>query len=112
MVKVLVGKREEGKFVGHWAEFAGEKVGSYADVPDVVYTLYKYTDPNYTYDAYRVHFADERDPRNPIYRLLPYNEESRRYEQPYTNAIIAEEYPLFIKHLGGVVLDTLPIDSM
>ncbi len=31
MVKVLVGKREGGKFPGFWAEFDGEEASSYED---------------------------------------------------------------------------------
>ncbi len=72
MVKVLVGKRQGPRFPGFWAEFEGEKVSSYEDTrgeQSIVYTLYRC--PTENGEAYRVHVADESNPTNPVYDLLP-----------------------------------------
>ena len=108
MVKVLVGKSKAGGFEGYWAEFEGEKLGSYEDDKGCVYTLYKCTAYENSWGAYRVYISDETDPKAPTYRLLPYDEQSGHYKQPYTNQEVAAEYPLFIKRTDG--LSTYYID--
>jgi hypothetical protein len=98
MVRLIVGTMDADGFFGHLAEFAGEEISSYTDRRGVVYTLYKCS--AYTqWDAYRVHISDETYPEAPIYQLLPYDEQSRRYLRPYDNRQVAAEYPLFIKHI-------------
>lgn len=94
MVKVLVGKREGDRFPGFWAEFEGEKVGSYEDTrgeKSIVHTLYKCTDFNF--DAYRVHVADESNPANPVYSLFPGSLEA------WTKENVVAEHPMFVKDL-------------
>lgn len=106
MVKVLVGKKDGPRYYGIWAEFEGEAVSCYEDPrvdKKIVYTLYKCT--AYDYGAYRVHIADESNPANPVYELLPYDPESRSrgigwdYSEPWEKEDIAREYPVFLKDL-------------
>ncbi|MGH3146744.1 MAG: hypothetical protein ACRDTR_13195 [Rubrobacter sp.] len=106
MVRVLVGKKEGDRFPGFWAEFEGEKVGSYEDTRgerSIVYTLYRCT--AYDWEAYRVHIADESNPVNPVYELLPYTEGPNvpevgpDYAEPYAREQIAARYPLFLKDM-------------
>ncbi len=61
-VRVLVGKREGGKFAGYWARFEGRQVGRYED-KGVVFTLYRSTAVNY--EGYRVHISNETNPKAP-----------------------------------------------
>jgi hypothetical protein len=106
MVKVLVGQRDGDRFLGFWAEFMGEKVSSYEDPradKRIVYTLYRCT--AYNWEAYRVHIADESNPRAPVYELLPYEHDPNiagvgpDYSEPYVKEQIAAQYPLFLKDL-------------
>ena len=107
MVKVLVGKRMGNRrFSGYWAVFEGQRVSSYEDPrgdKNLVYTLYKCT--AYNFDAYRVHVADESSPVNPVYELHPHEEYSdiqgvgQNYSEAYTVDGLAENYPLFLKHM-------------
>ena len=106
MVKVLVGKKEGPKYLGFWAEFEGEKVSSYEDTRNeksIVYTLYRCT--AYDWECYRVHIADESNPANPVYELLPYTEDSQiqglgpDYTEPYVKEQVAGKYPLFLKDM-------------
>ena len=107
MVKVLVGKKQGDKFPGFWAEFEGNKVSSYKDTrtdKHIVYTLYKCT--AYRFDAYRVHIADESNPDNPVYELLPYDPDSAEhgidwdYSELWTERSIEARYPMFLKDMG------------
>ena len=106
MVKVLVGERRGPSFPGFWAEFEGEKVGSYEDTrsgKSIVYTLYKCT--AYNYDAYRVHVADESNPANPVYDLLPKTEDPHiqgvgpDFSEPWQERQVVAEHPMFVKDL-------------
>src|SRR3954447_20473574 len=110
-VKILVGKRESGRFSGYWAEFEGEVVSSYED-KDVVYTLYRCT--AYNWEAYRVHISDETRPKAPVYELLPYAEgempgDLLNYHEPYTKEQVVTDHPLFIKALD--FLNTRDVDA-
>lgn len=106
MVRVLVGERSGPTFPGFWAEFEGEEVSSYADTradKKIVYTLYRCT--AYNFEAYRVHIADESDPKTPVYELLPVDRDSRSgrgrpdFSEVWTKEDIAAEYPLFLKDM-------------
>jgi hypothetical protein len=107
VVKVLVGKRMgQRRFWGYWAEFEGELTNSYADPrgdKNIVYTLYKCT--AYSFDAYRVHVANESDPVNPVYELHPHEEYpdsqgiGQDYSETYTVDGLAETYPIFLKDM-------------
>lgn len=106
MVKVLVGKREGPSFPGFWAEFEGEEVSRYEDTrsgKSIVYTLYKCD--AYDFDAYRVHVADESNPENPVYDLLPYERDPSiqgtgpDYSEPWQKEQVVAHYPLFVKDL-------------
>ena len=106
MVKVLVGQKKGHKFPGFWAEFEGEEVSSYKDTRGgrhIVYTLYRCT--AYRREAYRVHIADEGNPANPVYKLLPVSEDSRTpdshpdYTEPWDEDQVAARYPLFLKDM-------------
>jgi hypothetical protein len=108
MVRLIVGKMDADGFFGHCAEFAGVEISSYTDRRGAVYTRYKCS--AYTQrDAYRVHISDETHPEAPIYQLLPYDEQSGRYLQPYNSRQVAAEYPLFIKHID--LLESYPVDG-
>jgi hypothetical protein len=116
MVKVLVGKRQGPSFPGFWAEFEGEEVSSYEDTrggKSIVYTLYRCT--AYNYDAYRVHVADESNPANPVYDLLPSPEgpggsgPERVFPPPWQKDQVVAEHPMFVKDLKGY-LDVSPVD--
>ncbi len=116
MVKVLVGKRQGPSFPGFWAEFDGEKVSSYEDTrsgKSIVYTLYRCTAHNY--DAYRVHVADESNPANPVYDLLPSPEGSggaeprRDFPAPWQKDKVVAAHPMFVKDLEDY-LDVSPVD--
>jgi len=106
VVKVLIGKKEGGRFPGVWAEFEGEEVSSYEDArgeKKIVYTLYRCT--AYNYEAYRVHVADESNPANPVYELLPDKnplnpQAGRGHSEPWYKEEIAARYPLFLKDMG------------
>jgi hypothetical protein len=107
MVKVLVGERSGPSFPGFWAEFEGEEVSSYEDTrgdKNIVYTLYRCT--AYNYEAYRVHIADESDPKTPVYELLPVERDTRSgggrpdYSGVWMKENIAENYPLFLKDMN------------
>jgi hypothetical protein len=115
MVQVLVGKRQGPSFNGFFAEFEGEKVGSYEDTKgdqSIVYTLYKCT--AYNYDAYRVHVADESNPANPVYELHPKEADPHiagvgpDYSGPWQKEQVVAQYPLFVKALG--VLQVRQVD--
>ena len=72
-VKVLVGQRVGETFRGFWAVFEGEEVSSYKDTraeKHIVDTLCRCT--AFSYEAYRVHIADESKPEAPVYELLPF----------------------------------------
>jgi hypothetical protein len=107
VVKVLVGKKKGERFPGFWAEFEGEVVSSYEDIrgeKHIVYTLYRCT--AYRYEAYRVHIADESNPGNPVYELLPYDPHNTMesglgldYSDPWGKAQIVARYPLFLKDM-------------
>ena len=106
MVKVLVSKRQGPEFPGFWAEFEGEEVGSYEDTrggKSIVHTLYKCT--AYNYDAYRVHVADESNPENPVYDLLPSSTDPHiqgggpDYSEPWRKEDVVAKHPMFVKHL-------------
>lgn len=107
MVKVLVGKKRGDKFPGFWAEFEGKEVSSYEDTrldrKCIVYTLYECT--AYDGEAYRVHIADESNPDNPEYKLLPFDEDPNiqgmgpDYSEPWDKDEIAARYPLFLKDM-------------
>jgi hypothetical protein len=106
VIRVLVGKKKDGKFRGFWAEFEGEEVSSYEDTrrdSKVVSTLYKCT--AYNFDAYRVHVGDESNPEDPVYELLPYSEYpdiqgvGRNYSETYTKDQLATAFPLFLKEI-------------
>src|ERR687893_962553 len=99
MVKVLVAQRAGESFPGFWAEFEGEKVSSYEDTrgdKHIVYTLYRCT--AYTWEAYRVHIADESNPDAPVYELLPFEENpditgvGPDYSGPYDREQIAAKF--------------------
>jgi hypothetical protein len=115
MVKVLVGKRQGPSFPGFWAEFEGEEVASYEDTrggKSIVYTLYRCT--AYDYDAYRVHVADESNPANPVYDLLPGREGSggaepgRGFPEPWQKEQVVAQHPMFVKDLD--YLEVEPVD--
>jgi hypothetical protein len=106
MVKVLVGKRRGPSFPGFWAEFEGEEVSSYEDTrggKSIVYTLYKCT--AYNHDAYRVHVADESNPANPVYDLLPNVSDPSiqgvgpDFSEPWQKEQVVAEHPMFVKDL-------------
>jgi hypothetical protein len=106
MVRVLVGQRRGSDFPGFWAEFEGEEVSSYEDTrgdKNIVFTLYRCT--AYSYEAYRVHIADESNHDAPVYELLPYVGDPRPgggrpdYSEVWEKENIAEKYPLFLKDL-------------
>ena len=94
MVKVLVGKRQGPSFPGFWAEFDGEKVSSYEDTRSV---------------------ADESNPANPVYDLLPSPESSgaaeprRDFPAPWQKDKVVAEHPMFVKDLEDY-LDVSPVD--
>ena len=106
MVKVLVGKKKGQEFPGFWAEFEGKEVSSYEDPridKNICYTLYlctAYTSNN----RYRVHIADESNPANPVYELLPGENPydpgpDKAYHEPYQQEDIEARYPLFLKDM-------------
>ena len=106
MVKVLVGHKKGERFPGFWAEFEGEEVSSYKDTRGgrhIVYTLYRCT--AYQREAYRVHIADEGNPANPVYKLLPVAGDLHTrgtgpdYSEPWDSDQIAARYPLFLKDM-------------
>jgi hypothetical protein len=106
VVRVLVGKRKGDRFPGFWAEFEGEEISSYTDTraeKHIVYTLYRCT--AYQWEAYRVHIADEGNPANPVYELLPVSEGPHPrspdpdYTEPWNRDQIAAKYPLFLKDM-------------
>jgi hypothetical protein len=106
VAKVLVGERVDGEFRGFWAEFEGEEVSSYKDTRgdnNIVYTLYS-AHPH-RFEAYRVHIADESDPKEPVYKLRPFSGELRpgsgrlNFAEAWTASDIVEEYPLFLKDM-------------
>ena len=106
MVQVVVGQRDGDRFPGFLAEFEGEKVSSYEVTRGegrIVYTLYKCT--AYSFDAYRVHIADESNPKAPVYELHPFTTDphivgiSPDYSEPYDKNQLAAEYPLFLKDI-------------
>ena len=110
MVKVLVGQRQGDRFPGFWANFEGEKVSSYEDTrgeKHIVYTLYRCT--AYSWEAYRVHIADESNPEAPVYELLPFEEDQHimgigpDYSEPYVKEQIAAKFPLFLKDMDYFV---------
>jgi hypothetical protein len=108
MVKVLVGKKKGDKFPGYWAEFEGEEASSYEDTrgeKKIVYTLYRCT--AYTDEAYRVHVADESNPKNPVYALHPLSERSG-YDEAFEKEDIAANFPLFLKDMD--YFRTQPVD--
>ena len=107
MVKVLVEKRRGPSFPGFWAEFEGEKVGSYEDTrsrKSIVSTLYKCT--AYNYDAYRGPVADESNPANPVYDPLPKTEDPHiqgvgpDFSEPWQKEQVVAEHPMFVRDLG------------
>ena len=115
MVRVLVGKRQGPDFPGFWAEFEGEKVSSYEDKrgdQNIVYTLYRC--PTENGEAYRVHVADESNPANPVYDLLPSPEgpggsgPERVFPPPWQKEQVVAKYPLFVKDL----VDYLPVRQL
>ena len=116
MVKVLVGKRQGPSFPGVWAEFEGEEIGRYEDTrsgKSIVYTLYRCT--AYNYDAYRVHVADESNPANPVYDLLPSPEggsggaePGRGFPAPWRKDQVVAEHPMFVKDLDYLGVE--PVD--
>ena len=102
MVKVLVGQKRGDRFPGFWAEFEGEEVSSYKDTrgeKHIVYTLYRCT--TYQREAYRVLIADEGNPANPVYKLLPVAEDPHvqgagpDYTEPWDKDQVATRYPCF-----------------
>jgi len=106
VVKVLVGQKKGDRFPGFWAEFEGEEVSSYKDTrgeKHIVYTLFRCT--AYQREAYRVHIADEGNPANPVYKLLPVSEGPHGqgadpdYTEPWDRDQIAAKYPLFLKDM-------------
>lgn len=107
-VTVLVGNSEDGTFSGFEARFRGEEVAAYYEGEDdkVTCTLYRCeTDRGRHY--YRVHEADETDPRAPRYELLPYKEDDsgrdwRRlnYDVLHDAKEVLERWPLFAGALG------------
>jgi hypothetical protein len=117
MVKVLVLKEfPEGRYVGFWAEFEGEKVSSYEDTRgdnNIVHTLYKCT--AYNFDAYRVHAANISNPADPDYELHPVTWDTRPggrrpdFSEVWDQEEIAQLYPMFIKDLEDY-LETRHVD--
>jgi hypothetical protein len=106
VVKVLVGKKKGNRFPGFWAEFEGEEVSSYEDTrgeKHIVYTLYRC--PAQRYEAYRVHIADESNPDNPVYELLPYDQNTMEnglgwdYLELWRKEQIVAKYPMFLKDM-------------
>jgi hypothetical protein len=106
VVKVLVGQKKGDRFPGFWAEFEGEEVSSYKDTRGerhIVYTLYRCT--AYQREAYRVHIADESNPANPVYKLLPVSGDLHirgadlDYAEPWDRDQVAAKYPLFLKDM-------------
>ena len=106
MIRVLVGKRNGPAFPGFWAEFEGEEISSYEDKrsgKSIVYTLYKCT--AYNFDAYRVHVADETNPENPVYDLLPNSTDPHiqdvgpDYSEPWRKEDVVAKHRMFVKHL-------------
>jgi hypothetical protein len=69
----------------------------------IVFTLYRCT--TYQLEAYRVHIADEGNPANPIYKLLPVAEDPHvqgagpEYTEPWDKDQVAARYPLFLKNM-------------
>jgi hypothetical protein len=103
VVKVPVGRvdAKKGAFDGFFAEFEGKFVSSYEHA-GAVYTLYECT--AYDFKAYRVHTANETDPKAPVYALHP----SRgAYERPYHESDVAAEYPLFIKDMDYLSIENV-----
>jgi hypothetical protein len=110
-VSVLVGERsEEGRFAGFRAQFQGREIASYTDARGgcrITYTLYRCT--AYQYEAYRVHVADESDPRSPRYELHPSGEStglsgvSRDYSEPFDKRQAVDAYPIFARDLEDAV---------
>jgi hypothetical protein len=103
VVKVLVGQKRGDRFPGFWAEFEGEEVSSYGDTRGerhIVYTLYRCT--AYQREAYRVHIADEGNPANPVYKLLPVSGSLHAgpdYTEPWDRDQVAAKFPLFLKDM-------------
>jgi hypothetical protein len=107
MIRVLVGQRVGDAFPGFWAEFEGEEVSSYKDTrgdKSIVYTLYRCT--AYHFEAYRVHIANESNPNDPVYELLPVHQGDWRpgrgrhnYREVWEKENIADKYPLFLKDM-------------
>ena len=104
MVKVPVGSidAKKGEFVGFFAEFEGKAVSSY-EHEGAVYTLYECT--AYNFKAYRVHIANETDPKSPVYELRPSSRKA--YERPYRVNDVAAEYPLFIKDMDYLSIENI-----
>ena len=121
MVRVLVGHKKGDRFPGFWAEFEGEEVSSYTDSRadrHIVYSLYRCL--AYDREAYRVHIADEGNPANPVYELLPvsggphHQDADPDYTQPWDKDQIAARYPLFLKdmdYFGERRVDPSPFDD-
>jgi hypothetical protein len=106
VVRVLVGQRKGDRFPGFWAEFEGREISSYTDTraeKHILYTLYRCT--AYRWEAYRVHIADEGNPANPVYELLPVSESPHPrspdldYTEAWSRDQIAAKYPLFLKDM-------------
>jgi hypothetical protein len=109
VVRVLVGKKKGQEFPGFWAEFEGEEVSSYTDArgeKQIVYTLYRCT--AYSDEVYRAHITDESNPANPVYELLPHDDERSGYDEPWEKEDIAAKYPLFLKDMD--YFDTRRVD--
>ena len=102
MVKVLVGQKRGDRFPGFWAEFEEEEISSNKDTrgeKHIIYTLYRCT--TYQREAYRVLIADEGNPANPVYKLLPVAEDPHvqgagpDYTEPWDKDQVATRYPCF-----------------
>ena len=97
-------KRRESGFPVSGPNSRGRRFSSYTDTrgeKHIVYTLYRCI--AYQWEAYRVHIADESNPANPVYELLPVSEgphtRSPDYTEPWNRDQIAAKYPLFLKDM-------------
>ncbi len=81
----MVRQKRGDRFPGFWAEFEGEEISSNKDTrgeKHIIYTLYRCT--TYQREAYRVLIADEGNPANPVYKLLPVAEDPHVHGQAPT----------------------------
>ena len=115
-VEVVVGQydSDKGVFRGFKACFMGEKIADFKAGDRRRFTLYRCGWNKY--EGYRVHEADETNPKLPRYDLLPHegqkidpNDLHRVYHRLYRPSEVAEQWPVFAGEVDA--LQTTDIDA-